>query len=328
MPPKDLVQALTNVPPSRHPDLIVGPETLDDAGVFRLSEELALVQTVDFFPPIVDDARWYGRIAAANSLSDVYAMGGRPLTVLNIVGFPHKEVDLALLAEILQGGYEKASEAGAVVCGGHSVADEEIKYGMAVTGVIDPKKVVTNSHAAPGDSIVLTKRLGMGAMTTALREQKISSTLAEQISAQMATLNRAASEAMVEVGVHACTDVTGFGLVGHASNVARASHVTVVLETGRVPFFEGARELAREGYVSGAAGRSRAWLQDAVEVDASVPDDVKLLCFDAETSGGLLQFVEASRLEALLEALRRRRTEGFVIGHVEAGGGPLVRLVP
>ncbi|MCC6360924.1 MAG: selenide, water dikinase SelD, partial [Phycisphaerales bacterium] len=217
-----MVQVLRQLEPMTHPDLLVGSETFDDAGVFRLSEDLALVQTTDFFPPLVDDPYDFGRIAAANALSDVYAMGGEPLTCLNIVGFPDKELPPEVLVDILRGGAAVAREAGAVIVGGHSVRDAEVKYGMAVTGRVHPRRVLTNAGARPGDRLVLTKPLGSGVLCSAVKSGRMdASELAEAVSV-MTALNKAGRDAAVAVGVHACTDVTGFGLIGHAFEMAEA----------------------------------------------------------------------------------------------------------
>lgn len=322
------MEVLHRLPAASHPDLLVGAGTLDDAGVFRLGPELALVQTLDFFPPVVDDPRWYGRIAAANALSDVYAMGGRPITAMNIVGFP-QELGTDVLAEILLGGAEKIEEAGAVLVGGHSVRDREVKYGLSVTGVVHPERVLGNAGALPGDVLVLTKRLGMGAVTTALKKGEVDEALAEEACAQMARLNRAASEAALEVGVRAATDVTGFGLLGHARQVAEASGVTLLFRASALPVFPGAERLAERGFTSGGAVRTRTFLGDAARVEAGVPEAIELLAFDAETSGGLLLSVEAARADALLGALEDRGESGWIVGEVTELQGPVrVRLVP
>jgi selenide,water dikinase len=327
MAPGDLVKVLAHLRRSSHKDLIVGPEDLSDAGIFRLDDRLALVQTVDFFPPILDDPRDYGRVAAANSLSDVYAMGGRPVTALNIVGWP-KELPGDLLAEILNGGLEKIEEAGAALAGGHTVVDNEIKYGLAVTGVVDPAKILRNDGARPGDVLVLTKPLGMGAVSTAIKMQKVSEDVAKAAAEQMAALNRGASEAAQEVGVHASTDITGFGLVGHARNVAAASKVTARIETARVPAFPGALELIRRGVVSGGVARAREQTADTFRVSPSVSRELADLCLDAETSGGLLLFVEKARSQELVAALREKRTHcAEVVGEVVPPQGVAVELV-
>jgi len=227
---------LKDLPQTNHPDLLVGFSTADDAGVFKISDTQALVQTVDFFPPIVDDPYQFGRIAAANALSDVYAMGGIPLTALNIVAFPSGSLPPSLLTDILRGGKEIIEEAGAVVVGGHSIQDKEMKYGVAVTGLIDPRKIITNAGARPGDRLFLTKPLGTGLITTGIKRGKVSAELETLVTDQMASLNRSAAEAMVSTDVHAATDITGFGLIGHVLEVADASSVSIQLDSSNCLF--------------------------------------------------------------------------------------------
>jgi selenide,water dikinase len=307
LPPGDLVEILSQIPRSTSDDLIVGPETLDDAGVFRITPDIALVQTLDFFPPIHDDPLWFGRIAAANALSDVYAMGGVPLTVMNIVGFP-KELPISILGEILKGGAEKVIEAGAVVVGGHSVQDAEIKYGLSVTGRVHPDRVVSNAAAKPGDLLVLTKPLGMGATSTAMKFEKLDARLAEAAAVQMATLNKGGAAAMLRCGVRSATDITGFGLAGHGRGMAQASGVTLEIVAAAVPLFEGALALAEQKMLSGGAKRTRAFLGAHAEVAASVPDALAGLMFDSETSGGLLIAIAKEREHELLEELKKEGT--------------------
>jgi selenide,water dikinase len=234
--------------------------------VFRVRPDLAIVQTVDFFPPIVDDPLWFGRIAAANSLSDIYAMGARPITGLNIVGFPAGEMPMEVLGAILKGGAEKMIEAGAALIGGHSVVDQEIKYGLAVTGVIHPDHIARNGGAQVGDRLVLTKPIGMGTMATALKKERLTPAQIDGISRQMAELNKNACEAMVEVGINGCTDVTGFGLLGHTVEMADGSKTTIVLEAHEIPVYPGATELAHEGLCSGRCGRAKKYLTGKVAI--------------------------------------------------------------
>ncbi len=328
MPPGDLVKVLDRIPKSHSDSLIVGPDTLDDAGVFRLTSEIALVQTLDFFPPIHDDPVWFGRIAAANSLSDVYAMGGVPLTAMNIVGFP-KELPIEILGDILRGGAEKVIEAGAVIVGGHSVADAEIKYGLSVTGRVHPDRVVTNAAARPGDVLVLTKPLGMGATSTAMKFEKLSEERGLLAAEQMATLNAGAARAMNQVGARAATDITGFGLAGHARGMAEASGVTLEFAAESVPLFPGALEFAEQKLVSGGAKRTRLFLGERAEVKATLPPSLVSLMFDAETSGGLMIAVPPERLSELLRALAAEQTLcAAVIGRVlERQGEIRVRFV-
>jgi selenide,water dikinase len=235
MGPGDLSEALAPLPRPHHPQLLVGRETFDDAGVYVLSDEVALVQTVDFFSPIVDDPYSFGQIAAANALSDVYAMGGEPLTAMNIVGFPASKLPLSVLTEILRGGQDKVHEAGAALVGGHTVLDDEIKYGLSVTGRAHPARLLTNAAAAAGDRLVLTKPLGTGILATALKRGQLTAAASQEIVRTMAALNRDASRVALELGVRCATDVTGFGLLGHASHIARASGVTLQIRAADAP---------------------------------------------------------------------------------------------
>ena len=311
-----------------HPDLLVGTSTADDAGVFRIGPDLALVQTVDFFTPIVDDAYQFGAIAAANAFSDVYAMGGDPLTALNIACFPQKGVPFEVLADILKGGLAKADEAGVVVVGGHTVIDEEIKFGMAVTGRIHPDEILRNVGARPGDALILTKPLGTGIVTTALKRG--AGTPAEHAAAieSMATLNAAAARALRGCEVHACTDVTGFGLLGHAYEMAHGSAVRLVFEGERLPLLPGARSLANGGYVTGGCQRNREWLAGKVDVRAGLPADVVEVAWDPQTSGGLLVAVPGGVAPRVLESLAAAGVRAVQVGRVEArDGGGFVSLV-
>jgi selenide,water dikinase len=311
---------LRQLPDVSDPDLLVGPGTGDDAAVYRLNDELALVQTVDFFPPIVDDPYAFGQIAVSNSLSDVYAMGGRPLTALNIVGFP-AALPKSVLGEILSGGSHKAQEAGVLIVGGHTVDDKEPKYGMAVTGVIEPGRQVTNAGARPGDSLVLTKPIGTGVITTAGKQQRVDEGLLDRAVETMAELNRAAAGAMMAVGVNACSDVTGFGLLGHLRAMTRASNVTAEVSAGAVPVFDGVRELLEEGIAPGGTRRNLSSLDGAVRWDEGIDETTRLLLSDAQTSGGLLIAVAAGKRDRLLRALK---AEGVavraVVGRVEDAG--------
>src|SRR5262245_40288459 len=258
--PGDLAQVLRGLPRQRHPDVIVGTETSDDAGVFRLRSDLAIVNTVDFFTPIVDDPFVFGQIAAANALSDIYAMGAEPRTALNIVGFPRATLDLDVLSEVLRGGLDRAKKAGVIVIGGHSIIDPELKYGMAVTGVVHPKRVIRNVGARPGDALVLTKRLGTGIITTALKRRALADADPSFGAAvqSMITLNNTASTIMRRYPVHACSDVTGFSLLGHSFEMAGGTRVTLTLESARLPLLEGAVPLAEGGSLTGGCKRSRA----------------------------------------------------------------------
>ncbi len=270
--------------------------------MFRIDDERALVQTVDFFPPIVDDPRWFGRIAAANSLSDVYAMGGRPITAMNIVGWP-KDLDIEILGEILAGGLEKVNEAGAVLCGGHSVTDHEIKFGLSVTGLVHPQRFWPNSGAREGDVAILTKPLGMGPVSTAIKRGRADADVQAAAMALMATLNKAAAEAMAGLDVHAATDITGFGLMGHGVEMT-GERMQLQITAAQVPVFAGALQLVRDGVMSGGCGRGKAHLQDRVRIASGVEPALADLCFDAETSGGLLLALPEAQAERALARLR------------------------
>lgn len=309
---------LKDLPQSAHPDLLVGFNKADDAGVFRLDERTALVQTVDFFPPIVDDPYYFGQIAAANALSDIYAMGGRPLTALNIVGFPLGTMPPEILSDILRGGNEKVQEAGAVIVGGHSIKDKELKYGLAITGLIDPGKIVANSGAKPGDRLFLTKALGTGIITTGIKRNVVSPELTQLVIRQMTTLNRVAAELMVQYEVHAATDITGFGLLGHAMEMAEGSGVSLRLFADRLPILPEAERLAAEGVNPGGATDNRSWLQDRVTVAPGVRKSLEQVMYDPQTSGGLLMAIPANRAEAFCLALRAAGLPSAIIGEVVA----------
>ena len=304
------------LPVSRNPNVIVGTETSDDAGVFRLRPDLAIVNTVDFFTPIVDDPYVFGQIAAANALSDVYAMGGDPTTALNIVGFPKGQLDLAVLGEILKGGAERATAAGAVVIGGHTIIDRELKYGMAVTGVIHPDRVIRNVGVKPGDALVLTKALGTGIIATALKHRAASDKSTAAAIASMVTLNKAASEVMRQFPVHACSDVTGFGLLGHAYEMASGSDVTLSIDAAALPLLDGALELAQLGHLTGGCGRNRDYLREKVVVGTDVAPGLVEIAYDPQTSGGLLIALPVAEVEGLIRALRSARVPVAArIGH-------------
>ncbi len=296
------MQVLRSLPASEHPDLLVGTNHYDDAGVFRIDDTTALVQTVDFFPPLVDDPYEFGRIAAANALSDIYVMGGEPLTALSIVGFPDEELPIEILGEILRGGHERVTAAGAVIVGGHSVRDAEIKYGLAVTGKIAPDRIITNGGAKPGDRLVLTKPIGSGVITSAAKKGKIDDDELAAVIAVMTQLNRGGRDAMVAVGVSAATDISGFGLVGHAFEIADASDVTVEIETACVPLLPRTLEFAGNGFLTRAYKSTIGHLGDRLQASGAESTLVNVLC-DAQTSGGLLICVPEERLEKLVTAL-------------------------
>jgi selenide,water dikinase len=285
--PGDLSRALAALPHRPDPRLIVGRETFDDAGVFVLSDDVALVQTVDFFAPIVDDPYAFGQVAAANALSDVYAMGGEPLTALNIVGFPSGKLPMSVLTEILRGGQDKVHEAGAVIVGGHTIIDEELKYGLAVTGRAHPHRLLTNAGAAVGDTLLLTKPLGTGLLATAAKNDRLSARERDLMLASMVQLNRDASRAALTVGAICATDITGFGLLGHANHIAKASKKTLRINVAAVPALEGAREAWLDGVRTGGAERNEQYLRELVEW-GDTKDVDRALLIDPQTSGGLL----------------------------------------
>jgi selenide,water dikinase len=282
-----LDQVLAGVPRVKNDNVLVGFDTSDDAGVFRLTPECALVQTVDFFTPIVDDPYTYGAIAAANALSDVYAMGGVPITALSILAYPVKG-DLEDLAAILAGGADKIHEAGCVVVGGHSVNDDEIKFGYSITGTVHPDRVLTNAGARPGDVLLFTKRIGTGVIATALKHGLASDAHVQQSIASMLTLNRSACQAMLTVTVHSCTDVSGFGLLGHAREMAAASNVTLEIDPDRIKFLPGALEYAAKGAIPGGLRNNKAFVESNVKFERAIPADMENLLYDPQTSGGLL----------------------------------------
>jgi selenide,water dikinase len=312
MGPGDLSRALAALPVVSDPRLLVGRETFDDAGVFRVSDDLALVQTVDFFAPIVDDPFDFGQIAAANALSDVYAMGGQPLTALNIVAFPTNELPLEVLTGILAGGQAKVHEAGALIVGGHTVVDTELKYGLAVTGRAHPDFLLTNAGARAGDQLVLTKPLGNGILATAGKRGQLSPESERAMLESMKALNGAASRAALAVGSRCATDVTGFGLLGHASHIARASNVTLVLDLGGIPIFPGVREAVKAGFVTDGAKRNADYLRDLVRWKKGTDEDRAIL-HDPQTSGGLLVCISPTRTADYLSRVAGSAVVGEVI---------------
>jgi selenide,water dikinase len=307
MGPGDLSRALAALPIKSDPRLLVGRETFDDAGVFRVSDDLALVQTVDFFAPIVDDPFDFGQIAAANALSDVYAMGGQPLTALNIVAFPTSQLPLEVLGQILAGGQEKVHEAGALIVGGHTVIDTELKYGLSVTGRAHPNFLLTNAGAKAGDSIILTKPIGNGILATAAKAAKLAPDNERAMLVAMKALNGTASRAALAVGSRCATDITGFGLLGHLSHVARASGVTIKLDRGAIPILSGVRDAVRAGFGTDGAKRNAEYLRELVRWTAGTDQD-QAIFNDPQTSGGLAVCVKAEQSANYLS-----RVEGAVV---------------
>ena len=311
-----------------HPDLLVGSSTGDDAAVYRLDDSTGLVLTVDFFTPITDDPYEFGSVAAANSLSDVYAMGGRPLVALNVVGFP-AALASEMLGDVLRGGYDKAAEANCLIVGGHTVDDNEPKYGLSVVGLVQPGRQVSNAGARPGDVLVLTKPLGTGIVTTGCKAGVAPPGSVETAVETMATLNRAASEAMMEVGVNACTDVTGFGLMGHLTGMLRASGVSAEISASKAPVLPGVDELLEQGVAPGGTHRNMAGVEDYVHWDEALSENDRLVLCDAQTSGGLLISVPAEKLGGLMEALESRGVETrAVIGAIGDGNPGTARVFP
>ena len=317
MGPEDLDQLLKGLPIPKDPRVLVGLDTSDDAGVYQLNDEVALVQTVDFFTPIVDDPFTFGQIAVANALSDVYAMGGTPLTGMNLVAFPVKTLSPSILKDILLGGLSKMKEAGVALVGGHSIEDPEIKYGLAVTGVVHPNKILTNAKAKAGDKLVLTKPLGTGIISTALKAGMASEEAIRKSVESMGTLNRTASEWMKKFGAHACTDITGFGFIGHALEMATASQVGMVVQSKAVPVLPEAMEYAKLGLIPGGAYSNRDFFSCRVEVHSGVPALLVDLFYDPQTSGGLLISLPSGEAEELVAQLRKERNiDSCIVGEV------------
>lgn len=322
----ELAHVLRHLLPVGDPNALVDASTGDDAAVYLLADDRALVVTADFFTPIVDDPRDFGRIGAANALSDVYAMGARALFALNLVAFPRDLLGEGLLEEIVAGGAEVCGEAGIPVLGGHSIDDEEPKFGMVAVGEIHPDRLVTNRGARPGDRLVLTKPLGSGVVATAIKADAAAPDVVRAAVDAMTTLNRYAAEVMAEVGVEAATDVTGFGLLGHLRNVLRTSEVAAHVEASSVPLLPSARSLVAAGHVPGGTRRNRTDLEDDVTFAADVPDDLRTLLVDAQTSGGLLMAVGPDRVDEVVERLEGRVPAVAVVGEVTEGPPGTIRV--
>lgn len=329
MGPGDLAQVLRHLESHSHPNLIVGLNPGDDAAVYLINERQALVQTVDFFPPIVDDPYTFGAIAAANSMSDIYAMGGEVSFALNIVAFPD-DLDYSILAAILQGGADKVREGGGLVAGGHTVIDKEPKYGLCVTGIADPAQIMSKGGARPGDRLLLTKPVGTGVITTAARNDRATPAHLQGAVDSMMRLNGPSSRVLRWAGVRACTDVTGFGLLGHASEMAQAGDVLFRIEAASVPLLEGALDYVKDKQVPGGLNRNREYLLSAddgtprVRLNKSVRADLATLLFDPQTSGGLLAAVPSDRIAEVRAALQDQDVPSWEIGEVQAGRGILV----
>ena len=318
---------MSGLPRTLEPNLLVGYDSSDDAAVYRLTDELALIQTVDFFPPVVDDPYDFGQIAAANALSDVYAMGGTPRLAINLLCFPTC-LNLEIVREILAGGADKVVEAGAVIAGGHSIEDTEPKYGLCVTGFARPEEILTNSGAKPGDLLVLTKPVGTGVLSTAAKAELLTDGQMKEMIGLMSTLNKGAQEVMLPLKPSACTDITGFGLLGHVNELAEGSGVTVQLWADTVPFASGALELAQDGIIPAGAYRNRNYLEGKVKVEEAVALEVSDLLFDPQTAGGLLISIPEERGVELVRRLNDRGIPGAVIGQVQSKGEHTVHVLP
>jgi selenide, water dikinase len=333
--PSVLDAVLKRLPPQLDPNVLVGFETSDDAAVYRLTDDLAIVQTVDFFTPILDDPELFGQVAATNALSDVYAMGGRPISALTILAFPAAGAP-EVLEQILRGGLAKMAEASCTVVGGHSIRDDELKFGYAVTGVIHPQQIWKNVGARPGDILIFTKPIGTGVISTALKQGQAEEAWVAAATASMTRLNRDAAEALHEVDaahapkprpVHAVTDVTGFALLGHAREMAIGSGVSVKLDHARMEYLPGAIEAARRGFFSGGMKNNRDFVESCTAFAPSVPEEFRALLFDPQTSGGLLAAIAPESADAALAALQRRNVRGRIVGEVTARRSPLLEVV-
>jgi len=312
-----LAQVLCHLPPNvEDANLLVGIDYADDAGVYRLTDEIALIQTLDFFTPIVDDPYMFGQIAAANALSDVYAMGGKPITVMNIVGFQVKKLGAHILADILRGGADKVIESGAVIVGGHSIDDAEPKYGLSVTGICHPEKFWANKGAKVGDVLVLTKPIGTGIITTAIKRGKATAEDTEAVTKTMAALNKQASEVFVNYRISACTDITGFGLLGHIYEMAKASEVNVEIIADNVPILDNTHQYAKDELVPGGTKANHQWLNKSVTYDEMIPLYMQYILCDAITSGGLLASMSADDANDAIEQLQQQGIDARIIGQV------------
>ncbi len=324
---EDLKKALAGLPEIFDPRVLVSASTCDDAGVFKISSRMALVQSVDVFTPVVDDPFMFGQIAAANSVSDIYAMGGKPLTALSIIAFPIEKLSHRVMNKMLQGGIEKLKEAGVALLGGHSIKDKEIKFGFAVTGTIDPTRIITNDKAEPGDVLILTKPIGTGILSFARQLRRAPEEGLREAERSMTELNKAAAEVMVKMGVRTATDVTGFGLAGHLSEIVCQSGVTAEVYAEKIPLFAGVLELVREGLVSGAIERNREYSAQFIQRAKDVGEDMETILYDPQTSGGLLMAIEEKKSKALLgELLRRGVGRAAVVGRITAKSKGKIRL--
>lgn len=317
------------LPPVTDPDLLVNVDMADDAGVYRIAADMALVQTVDVITPMVDDPFAFGQIAAANSLSDVYAMGGKPVTALNITGFPQKAVELEIVSDILKGAIDKTREAECLIVGGHTINDDELKFGLSVTGIIHPDRIMKNSGAQPGDKLVVTKPLGMGILSTALKAGKLESDTIEKITRIMSRLNKIPSELMYIFKANAATDISGFGLLGHAFEIARAGNVSIKLYADKIPYLpETMVKIKEAGYIPGGSVNNKNFLQDYVTFDENIDEQLQMIFFDAQTSGGLLISVPAETAEDFLLSLQENGvSDTAIIGEVIDQSPPKITVI-
>jgi selenide,water dikinase len=321
LPPGDLERALCGLTFPKSPQLLVGLDQADDAGVYQVSEDLALIQTVDFFTPVVDDPYQFGQIAAANALSDVYAMGGVPKTALNLMGFPISQMDISIFRKIIQGGVDKLQEADVVLVGGHSVEDSELKYGLSVTGFVHPKRVLVKRNLKKGQQLILTKPLGVGIVNTAVKAGLTTTDLNNQVSSIMTTLNKDAAEVMAHFPVSACTDVTGFGFIGHLSEMVLGSGCGVEIDSSSLPLIYAAVEFARMGMIPAGAYKNRTYRESMVKIAAGVPREIIDILFDPQTSGGLLMAVDTSAAKELLRSLQEKKVlSAAIVGRVVGRG--------
>ncbi|QTD41981.1 selenide, water dikinase SelD [Sporosarcina sp. Te-1] len=326
--PADLSQVLRTLPPAPFDEnLLVGLETSDDAGVYKLTDDLAIVQTLDFFTPIVDDPYDFGQIAATNAISDVYAMGGKPMTALNIVAFPISKLDKGILTEILRGAADKLKEAGVTLVGGHSIDDQEPKFGLSVTGIVHPDHVKSNAGARPGDRLILTKPIGVGIYTTSLKHGALSEEEIRQVTAVMTMLNKTAAEVMAPYEVHATTDVTGFGLLGHATEMAKASDVGIRIDYEKVPVLPRTRELAEAGRIPGGTKNNYAHVEEEILFSEQMDQIDRYILCDAVTSGGLLISVSSDKAEDLLNDLRKNGVDAHMIGEITAENRKKIQVI-
>jgi selenide,water dikinase len=329
IPPKVLSKILEHIPKPDDANILVDIETHDDAGVYKLNDETALIYTTDFFPPVCSDPHEFGEIAAANALSDVYAMGGTPLMALNLMMFSSEKIPLEAFADIIKGGQTKTTEAGAVILGGHTIEDYPPKYGLAVVGTVHPDKLITNAGAKPGDKLILTKPIGTGVITTAKRLDMVDNSIYQQALDQMKLLNKKAAELMQKYNANACTDITGFGLLGHTIEMAEASNVTVTIDSETIPVFPDAEELLDDGCIPGAIFRNREYIEEKVTVTESVRYNRLLLANDAQTSGGLLISVPAESADSLLSDIMQTglHPNAAIIGEVKEKDSKYVVLI-